>query len=211
MSLLTSYPTPLHQRLVLSPLAVSILHTLGDPAELLGPHRTIWTTSFLPPHIPHPPMEILIPQHLHSLQSVEFLGFAPPTALTLWERFHLRAELASARDPPPRLLDVVMEHLARFSEADVLRGQVGDGEGDGLRAWTRRWGLDWEFLCRLRATEWWAAVGRGGGRSGLRAWVAALVDMRWRFLVGLEGVLRSGEWGGVVSGLHPASLAVGLR
>ncbi|MCJ1438801.1 hypothetical protein MMC27_008191 [Xylographa pallens] len=190
---------PLHTP-VLSPTALSALRTHGDPAPLLGPHRTLLTTSYLPPEETGPhPLEVLLPHTIHSLTSLEFLGFAPPTALALWERFC--ALLAADEDgpsyPPPRLLAVVKDHLCAVAPQALERAGA---------YWPERLGLEPAFAFRVQATGWT----REGGWAALRGWVLGLVDMRWRLLCGLDELVRTGDRA-VVRSLHPAAVLVDLR
>ncbi|MCJ1418961.1 hypothetical protein MMC32_005312 [Xylographa parallela] len=163
-------PTP-----VLSPLALLTLRKHGDPAPLLGPHRTILTTSDLLPGTAPRPLEVCIPHTLHSLASLEFLGFARPTALALWERFCALLFAYEDNDrptwPPPRLLAVVKDHLCAFTPAALERAGA---------CWPECMGLEYEFVFRLQATEWgggeWGGVAEvGGGVGGYAVAVAVWV------------------------------------
>ncbi|MCJ1280756.1 hypothetical protein MMC26_000073 [Xylographa opegraphella] len=180
---------PLRHRKVLSPASITGLRTRGDPAPLLGAHRILLTTSYHPDAW-HPRREVLIPHELHSLATFEFLGFATAAATALWERFCVLGEETTMGGRMPYVLGFVEEYLDGV-EAEGL----GDEKDGGF--WWGGMGFEFEVAERVRGM---------GGRGALRA----LVRMRWRLLVLLDEVVRTGNRG-LLSELHPAALAVGLR
>ncbi|MCJ1381794.1 hypothetical protein MMC17_004905 [Xylographa soralifera] len=184
---------PLRKRKVLSAEAVHALRVRGDEAEKLGAYRTIWNTSYMLPGTVDRPYQVCIPHALNSVETLEFLGFDRPTAIDLWNRF---CALTSVAAYPPPLIRVAKDHLCAF-DAEAIEKDSG---------WGRRMGLEMDFVFRLRHTAWAATRGKGG----LKSWVIGLVDMRFRLLLCLDEVVRTGNRAEIAS-LHPAALMVCLR
>ncbi|MCJ1403984.1 hypothetical protein MMC11_007208 [Xylographa trunciseda] len=192
----------LRKHKVLSPEALSALRARGHTAVLLGPYLHLPNSCYMPPGTIFRPTEVLIPYTLHSLETLEFLELDAPTATAIWARFCAPLPTPTPTTPTtapaatPSLIALVRAHLAAFDAGAVERSAD----------WGRGMGLALEGTLRMQHAGWRA----GGAHGGLKAWVCAMVEMRWRFLVLLDGVLRTGERA-VLRGLHPAALMVGIR
>ena len=177
MSTATIQIASYHNLKVLSPQSLDILHARGE-AVREGGYRSISNTSYMSANSLDSEATVLIPDELHSEETLRFLEFNGTTAEKIWREYlERRAKFPNRAN----VLKSAKRHLDSFSI-----DPFGENDSEWIEG-MNLFGMSSNFQARIMAPD--MKTMRLFGT--VKTWIFEMIDTRWKFLEGLDDVIKS--------------------
>lgn len=161
---------------VLSDNAIHVLRTRGDNPQLQNGYRAVSNTSYSPEDSVYK-ATVLLPDYLHSFETLKFLELNDVTAQLLWDQF--------CRDFDENPDWASVHKLARRFITHVP-GNAWAEEDDWLGAFEAM-GLSRNFVARIMDDEFKDMRLSGSAKQ----WVLEMMEMRFEFLTTIDAVIQT--------------------